>query len=238
MKRVLKIIILGVCIGLLSVVVQGALHIDRDVFIHWYWIIAAVVVLGAVLVNVIYNISYQQRMKKLVPLLEEQRPQEYIAGVEKLLETARGQNLRKILTMNLAAGYIDLKQFDKAIELLEGISDKGLAGGAVKAVCRLNLCTCYFQSAQGDKALELYHDSQKIFEPQRNGKLYGGNIAILDMLAAIQSGEHARAERLLDQARQTWSDPRFQEAFQEIEQTLTKIGEVSTAAEGESPESK
>lgn len=223
MKRVLKIVAIGVCIGLVLGALKGAFQIDDDVFNRWYWIIAVAVVLGAVLVNVLYNISYQRKMKKLIPLLEEQKPREYVAGVERLLETAKGENLRKILNMNLAAGYIDLKQFDKAAELLEGISEKGLVGSTVKTVYRLNLCTCYFQSARGEEALELYHDSQKIFEPQRSGKLYGGNITILDMLAAIQSKEYAQAERLLDQARQTWSAPRFQEAFREIEDTLTEI---------------
>lgn len=223
LKRILKIVAFGVCGGLLLVVLQTALHIDQDVFLHWYWIVAAAAVAGAVLVNVAYNIFYQQRMKKLIPLLEAQKPREYIAGVEQLLKTAKGQNLRKILTMNLAAGHMDLKRFDKAIELLEGISEKGLAGSAVKTVYRLNLCTCYFQSGRGEAALELYSDSQKIFEPQRNGKLYGGNVAILDILAAVQSKEYAQAEQLLDRARQTWSDPRFQEAFQEIKDTLTEI---------------
>jgi tetratricopeptide (TPR) repeat protein len=167
-------------------------------------------------------------MKQIAPLLEAGKPQEYVAGVEQLLETAKGQNLRKILTMNLAAGYIDLKQFDKAIELLEGISDKKLAGTAVKTVYRLNLCTCYFNTDQGEKALKLYNDSQKIFEAQRGGKLYGVNIAVVDMLAAIQNRRYDQAEQLLDQARRTWDDPRFREAFQEIERTLTEIKKEST----------
>lgn len=219
----MKIVFAGVCIGLVLGVLKGALQIDDGVFDRWYWIIAVVAVLGAVLVNVLYNISYQRKMQKLIPLLEGQRPQEYVAGVERLLQTAKGQNLRKILTMNLSAGYIDLKQFDEAIKLLEGISEKGLAGSAVKTVYRLNLCTCYFQSGRGEEALELYNDSRKIFEPQRGGKLYGGNIAILDMLAAIQEERYSRAEELLGQARQAWNDRRFQEAFQEIEDTLTEI---------------
>ncbi|NBI66857.1 hypothetical protein D1646_08515 [Pseudoflavonifractor sp. 60] len=169
MKRLWKIIAIGVCIGLVSVVLQKALHIDRDVFLRWYWVTAAAVVLGAVLVNVVYNVFYQKKMQRLVPLLEAQKPREYIAGVEQLLKTAKGQNLRNILMMNLSAGYIDLKEFDKAIELLEGLSDRGLVGTAVKTVCRLNLCTCYFQTGQGEKALMLYRDSQSIFEPQRIG---------------------------------------------------------------------
>ena len=223
MKRIWKIIVIGVCSGLVLVALQMALHIDRDVFLRWYWAAAAVVVLGAVLVNVGYNIFYQKRMQKLVPLLEAQKPREYIAGVEQLLKTAKGQSLRNILTMNLSAGYIDLKEFSKAIELLEGISDRRLVGTAVKTVCRLNLCTCYFQTGQGEKALALYRDSQSIFEAQRKGGLYGGNIAIVDILAAVQKQEYSQAEQLLNRARRTWDAPRFQEAFQEIEQVLTEI---------------
>ena len=228
MKRLWKIIAIGVCIGLVSVVLQKALHIDRDVFLRWYWVTAAAVVLGAVLVNVVYNVFYQKKMRRLVPLLEAQKPREYIAGVEQLLKTAKGQNLRNILMMNLSAGYIDLKEFDKAIELLEGLSDRGLVGTAVKTVCRLNLCTCYFQTGQGEKALMLYRDSQSIFEPQRKGGLYSGNIAILDILAAIQNKEYSQAEQLLDEARQRWEAPRFQEAFQEIEGTLAEIKKEGT----------
>lgn len=223
MKRSLKIIAIGVCVGLLLGVLRGALHIDEGVFMRWYWAAGVAVVLVAVLVNVIYNVYYQKRMQKLVPLLEAQKPQEYIAGVERLLQTAKGQGLRTILTMNLSAGYIDLKQFDKASELLEGISDKRLVGSTVKTVYRLNLCTCYFQSGRGEKALELYDNSQTIFKAQRNGRLYGGNIAILDMLAAMQKKEYVQVEDLLDRARQTWDNPRFQEAFQEIENTLTEM---------------
>ena len=62
MKRLWKIIAIGVCIGLVSVVLQKALHIDRDVFLRWYWVTAAAVVLGAVLVNVVYNVFYQKKM--------------------------------------------------------------------------------------------------------------------------------------------------------------------------------
>ena len=208
--------------------IQIILQIDKAVFMTGYWIAALVVLTGVLLVNILYNVSYQRRMKQIAPLLEAGKPQEYIEGVEQLLKTAKGQSLKTILTMNLYAGYIDLKEFDKAIELLERISDKKLVGTAVKTVYRLNLCTCYFNTDQGEKALALYHDSQKVFEPQRGGKLYGGNIAILDMLAAIQGKEYDRAEALLDQARQTWPDRRFQAAFQEVANTLFEIKKENT----------
>ena len=48
------------------------------------------------------------------------------------------------------------------------------------------------------------------------------------MLAAIKNRRYDQAEQLLDQARRTWDDPRFREAFQEIERTLTEIKKEST----------
>ena len=74
----------------------------------------------------------------------------------------------------------------------------------------------------------LYRDSQSIFEPQRKGGLYSGNIAILDILAAIQNKEYSQAGQLLDEARQRWEDPQFQEAFQEIEGALAEIKKEGT----------
>jgi len=223
LKRVLKIFAVGVCTGLLLVVIQKGLQIDEDVFMRGYWAIALAVLAGVVLVNVLYNISYQKRIKRLAALLEAGKPEEYLAGVEKLLETTKGKNLRNILKIDLAAGYIELKQFSQAIDVLEGVSDKELTGAAVKAAYRINLCTSYFHTAQGGKALELYNSSQKIFESQQISKLYGGSIAILDMLAAIQNEQYGQAERLLDRARRTWSDSRFQKAFQEIDDTLAEM---------------
>ena len=70
-----------------------------------YWIASITLVLGAVLINLCYSLIYFNKSKKIIKLLSEEKPQEYIAGIENLLKTAKGKNLRNILELNLAAGY-------------------------------------------------------------------------------------------------------------------------------------
>ena len=66
--------------------------------------------------------------------MSEEKPQEYIDGIENLLKTAKGKTLRNILELNLAAGYIEVKQFDIAIPMLEILSHERLRGSSVNVV--------------------------------------------------------------------------------------------------------
>lgn len=216
MKQALKIIAFGVCLGLILVFIQITFQIEKNAFIRGYWIIAPAIVIGAVLFNVIYNISYQRKMRRIAALLDAGEQKEYIAEVEKLLQTAKGESLRNILKLNLAAGYIDIKQYDTAINMLEELADKRLSGSAPKMIRRLNLCMSYFYAAQYDKATKLYDESQRFFEPYRSSAAYGASIAVVDVLAAVRNEEYDRANQLLDKAKESWKNPRFQNAFQEL----------------------
>ena len=93
-----------------------------ELTIQLLWIVAPAIVIGALIINVCYNLFYFNKVKKIVKLLNEEKPQEYIDRIEDLLKTAKGKNLRNILELNLAAGYIETKQFDIAIPLLEKLS--------------------------------------------------------------------------------------------------------------------
>ena len=69
--------------------IQIILQIDKDVFMTGYWIAALIVLTGVMLANILYSVSYQRRMKQIASLLEAGKPQEYVAGVERLLEACR-----------------------------------------------------------------------------------------------------------------------------------------------------
>ena len=118
-------------------------------------------------------------------MLSEEKPQEYIDGIENLLKTAKGKTLRNILELNLAAGYIEIKQFDIAIPMLEKLSHERLSGFSVNVVHKINLCLSYFETTQYEKAITVYNENQGLFQQYRHHKIYGGNIAILDIIAAI-----------------------------------------------------
>ena len=139
-------------------------------------------------------------------MLSTEKPQEYIDGIENLLKTAKGKILRNILELNLAAGYIEAKQFDIAIPMLEKLSHERLSGSSVNVVHKINLCLSY----------------QGLFQQYRHHKIYGGNIAILDIIAAIINEQYNQAEELLDTAKKMYDDPRLQKSFREILDILNK----------------
>lgn len=222
MKRVARIILIGIGIGLALLLFKKSIGIDDKTFMHGYWITSITIVLGAVLINLCYNLIYFNKSKKIIKLLSEEKPQEYIAGIENLLKTAKGKNLRNILELNLAAGYIETKQFDIAIPMLEKLSHERLIGSSVNVVHKINLCLSYFETAQYEKAITVYNENQGLFQQYRHHKIYGGNIAILDIIAAIINEQYNQAEELLDTAKKMYDDPRLQKSFREILDILNK----------------
>ena len=225
MKRVAIIILLGVCFGLALLLLKISFGIGDEIFMHGYWIAAITIVIGAVLINLCYNLFYFNKVKKISKLLSEEKPQEYIDGIEKLLKHAKGKILRNLLELDLAAGYIETKQFDIAIPMLEKLSHERLGGSSVNAVLKINLCLSYFETAQYEKALTVYNENQSLFQQFRHHKTYGGNITILDVIAAIIIEQYAQAEELLDTARKMYDDARLQKSFQEILDILNKVKE-------------
>ena len=68
--------------------------------------------------------------------------------------------------------------------------------------------------------MALYESSQGVFNPYRNNKLYGGNIAVLDIFAAIGMKDYARAAELLQTAKSTWDESRFLDDYRYLEENI------------------
>ena len=215
MKRILKTIALGVVLGLVLLMIQRGLGIDEDAFLRGYWIAAPVLLIGVVLFNVLYNLCYQRKVRALVPLLQEGKAEEFAAGMERLLQTARGKGLRSLLQLNLAAGQLEAGQTARAVRLLEELAACRFRGSA-EAVRRLNLCLGYFRGGQCGQALALYRESQPMFRPLRERGDFGASLAELDVLAAAADRQYGQAEALLRAAQTRWTGPRFQEDFRRI----------------------
>lgn len=222
MKRIGKVILFGVCLGLVLVLIQNSFQIPEDVFMQGYWIGAIVVVLGALAINIFYNLYYTAKLKKLLPLLFGGEPRRYIEGMEALIKTAKGKTLRSTLELNLAAGYMEEKDYGTAISLLEAVDPKLLRVDSARVVRAINLCESYFLAGQREKAQTLYDSSRPLFAKFRTGKLYGGSIAIVDVLSEISRGEFDRAKALLDKAKSTYKEAYLQKAYEEIGAILEK----------------
>lgn len=228
MKRILKIFIIGVCIGIVALLIQKFFHIDEDVFMRGYYIVAIVIIIGAALFNILYNRYYFKKVRILSEQLLEDKPQAYIEGIQTLLKTAKGRYLQNTLRLNLTAGYMEQKRFEEAIQILEGLSDKQRKGAVVNVVYCINLFICYFETNQYEKATVLYQANAQLLQKFRGGKSYGANIAILDIQTAIMKKDYEEAEDLLEKAKQTYDTPQFQKAFQEISGKLNGIKKETT----------
>lgn len=222
MKRIGKVVLFGVCLGLVLVLIQNSFQIPEDVFMQGYWIAAIVVVLGALVINISYNLYYTAKMKKLLPLLYGGEPRGYIEGMDALRKSAKGKTLRSTLELNLAAGYMEEKDYGTAISLLEAVDPKQLRVDSARVVRAINLCESYFLAGRTEKAQTLYDSSRPLFAKFRTGKAYGGNIAIVDVLEEISRGEFEQAKILLDKAKSTYQEPYLQKAYEEIGAILEK----------------
>lgn len=221
MKQIIRMVLAGICLGLVLLLVQKGLHIEEAVFMKWYWLAAPGIIAAAVLVHVLYHYSYQKKMRALAALLEEGSTDAYIEGVQSLLASAKSNSLKQVLKLNLSAGYCEKRQFEAALGILEELSEEPLHG-VIKMIHRLNLCVCYFYMSQNDKALSLYRESEKTFAPYRGSSSYGGNLAVLDMLAAIAKGDYFGAKKLLEHAKSTWNTKRLAAEYADLEKLIVK----------------
>lgn len=216
---------MGVCLGLVLVLIQNSFQIPEDVFMQGYWIGAIVVVLGMLVINISYNLYYIGKVKKLLNLLYGGEARGYIEGMEALLKTAKGKTLRSTLELNLAAGYMEEKDYGTAISLLEAVDPKQLRVDSARVVRAINLCESYFLAGKREKAQALYDSNRRLFAKFRTGKLYGGSIAIVDVLEEISLGEFEQAKALLDKAKSTYKEAYLQKAYEEIGAILEKSQE-------------
>ena len=221
MKRIFKIVIAGICWGLLFLLAKVIFQIPYDVLWLYYLIISGTVFIGTILFNVCYNLYYQQKMKAAMQLYKANHMEEYVAQVESLRCRAKGRFTNALFSINLSAGYCELHRYDEAARLLESLSDTKLSG-EFALVYRINLCLCYFYLGQTDRALALYEDSQKLFYSSRSSSLHERDIALLDIFAAIGIQDYDRAAVLLEMAERTWNDPGFLDAYRVLKEKIEK----------------
>lgn len=180
MKRVKTVIIAGICLGIVLLAVQIGMGIDSDVFMRNYWMAAPVLVIGVVAVYVGYQMYYQRKMQKLAGLLAQGKAKEYVDGMMKLRESAKGKDLRSVIDLNLAAGYVESKQYGAAVMILESLREEDIRNENLRVVYCIDLCMSYFESGKTEKARTLYEESRGIFEKYRGGERYGECIGTLD----------------------------------------------------------
>lgn len=216
MKRGIDGILIGIGIVVFLLIIEKVFRIDGEIMSPIYGILM-LVFLAAALISYLYIRSYAKRVGNIVAPQNTEEAKELISKMETLLQTAKGRNLRNALKINLAVGYIAAKQFDTALSMLERLAHERYIVVTIKLCCLINLYISYFFTEQYVKAVELYEANIKIFKPYRNDKVYGGNIAAMEILKEIKNGQYELAERQLQIAQQAWTNNNIQNQFQILE---------------------
>lgn len=103
---------------------------------------------------------------------------------------------------------------------MDSIPEKELRDRTVKLVNALNLCSACFFAGKQDRTLAVYHENQTLFASFRDHQMYGGNVAEMEILAAVIEDKHDKAIELLTAAKNKWQDPRLLADFEKIEEIL------------------
>lgn len=220
-RRVGRTLAIGVTLGISLGFITSVLDIDKDVFMKYYIVAAILIVAGVFLYNYLYIRKHNQEMSQAINLLNEGKTEEYMVRVSELERKVKGKALKNLMRLNLTAGYCDLKEYEKALEILETLRKEKLKGD-VELVWRLNTCLCYFYTGRTKEAMQLYKESKALFTSSKKKGLHVPNIAILDMLAMIEDGRKKEARQYLDFAREKWPQMRLEEDYRMIDALLNK----------------
>ena len=220
-RRVGRTLAIGVALGISLGFITSVLDIDKDVFMKYYILVAILIVLGVFLYNLLYIRKHNQEMNQAINLLNEGKTEEYMVRVSELERKVKGKALKNLMRLILTAGYCDLKEYEKALEILETLRKEKLKGD-VELVWRLNTCLCYFYTGRTKEAMQLYNESKAFFSASKKKGLHVPNIAILDMFAMIHDGRKKEARQYLDFAREKWPQMRLEEDYRMIDALLNK----------------
>ena len=220
-RRVGRTLAIGVALGISLGFITSVLDIDKDVFMKYYILVAILIVAGVFLYNYLYIRKHNQEMSQAINLLNEGKTEEYMVRVSELERKVKGKALKNLMRLNLTAGHCDLKEYEKALEILESLRKEKLKGD-VELVWRLNTCLCYFYTGRTKEAMQLYNESKVLFTSSKKKGLHVPNIAILDMLAMIEDGRKKEARQYLDFAREKWPQIRLEEDYRMIDALLNK----------------
>lgn len=218
-RRVGRTLASGVALGIALGFITSVLDIDKDVFLKYYIVVAILIVVGVFLYNLLYIRKHNQEMNQAINLLNEGKTEEYMDRVSELERKVKGKALKNLMRLNLTAGYCDLKEYDKALEILENLRKEKLKGD-VELVWRLNTCLCYFYTGRTKEAMQLYNESKAFFSSSKKKGPHVPNIAILDMLAMIENGRKKEARQYLEFAREKWPQMRLEEDYRMIDELL------------------
>ena len=100
MKRIFKIIIIGICLGIVLIIIRNLFQIDESVFMKGYITAAILVIIAAVIINILYFMYYRKKINSAVELFNSGKTQEFISELNEMLKKAKGKGVKNLINLN------------------------------------------------------------------------------------------------------------------------------------------
>lgn len=221
MKRIIRIIGIGIPLGIILVIVKNVMDIEDDVFFKQYMIVGTLVIVGAVIINCIYQIKFAKKLRLITKQMTEEKNYDlFFEEIENLLKKYKSSYNRSLLLINLSYGYAKKKEYAKGLEVLQSIEPKRVKG-INKIIFYLNMSCFYFHLGNYEDVISITEKNNKEFYKFKNNAHLGWNIASNDIYYNIAMNKLEEAEKLLNEAKEKWNGKKeMQEEWEMLNQVL------------------
>ncbi|MDO5026904.1 MAG: hypothetical protein Q4E50_03625 [Tissierellia bacterium] len=225
MKKKTKILIsVGVVLGLGIFLIKEAFQIEDEILFSYYWKIGLGFLISVIVINSLYLLYYLNKAKKLLDLYNKKDFRNFIDEHEKIIKKVKSRILKDQFSVNLSAGYIENGELEKARDLLEDMDFNCIKDEKISLVYAINLCVVYFELQDYKRFKEYYDGHQDLFKKFKDDKNYKKNIYELEiMYTIVVDRTYKKAEEMIEEAKQKWSDQKSQKDFNDLMIKLERI---------------
>ncbi|QHI71219.1 hypothetical protein [Aminipila terrae] len=221
LKRKIKIIFgIGVPVGILLVIVQNLMNIDDQLFWKLYFIMGGLAIVGAVIINIIFQMKFIKKLKIMTRQAKEQKNYDFlIKEMENLLKKYKSKQNRWFIKMTLCYGLAGKKEYTEGLEVLEEIEYKNIKG-INRTVYYLNLVYFHFHLGNYEEVIKVTDDNSKELLQYKNNPQVAKHIAANSIYYHIAKGQYEVAGKLLKEAEDNWKDPEMMEVWEMLEEII------------------
>ena len=207
MKRFLIIIIGGIAYGMALLFCGNIFELSDSQMKLLYICSAIAIFIITLTINLVYNFIYARKINKLIPLLEEEKYDDYLDKMTAIRNKVKSKYIRDTAQLNLSPALLGKKEYTTAVKILEELESDVRKVPLSDMVRRLNLCFCHFYLKNYDKAEALYINSKELFDRYKNIEIYHKNFVLLDLFMDIccRGKKDGLAERIKE-ARTKFND--------------------------------
>lgn len=217
MKHCLKVIFAGVVLGIALLVLTKFLQIDEKVLLRIYWKLGLALILLVAIINSGYYFYKLRQLKPVMALYEAGEYKTFVEEMEELISGTRNRYLQNIMKLNLGAGYLDLNQPERLVDLYESMDVKYLKNKNLKLVHRLNLAIAYFKLGDHPAFKRIFKANEDFFARYEDHDAYGESVSQLYLMEEISEGHFDRAREKLNILRAQSKKPKMIDTYNQLE---------------------